>query len=222
MIISIDGASRRNGKPDCLSAGGVFIKTEDNRTRVMAGFEKFSTNQRGELQALQVVLSEMHEINPGKEDVVLVTDSEYLYNSVFKDWVGNWAGKGWVTADGSPVKNQDLWKNIHELLQRREDEGYIITIYHVKGHLMSLGKVTARDILLHDPTGKLLYETLWNKYEEAEMKKPDNFEKARGTFRRNHDFDLPDDIFKEFVVCNVVADYVAGTYIDRIDAEWIR
>ena len=25
LVIAIDGACRRNGKPDCVSAGGVFI-----------------------------------------------------------------------------------------------------------------------------------------------------------------------------------------------------
>ena len=54
LVISIDGACRRNGKPDCVASGAVFIKQydEDNNlvaTRPLSVWELKSTNQRGEL-----------------------------------------------------------------------------------------------------------------------------------------------------------------------------
>jgi ribonuclease HI len=221
VIIAIDGSSRRNGKPDCLAAGGVFIK-QDDVYHVAAAYEKYATNQRGEMHGLVASLSLIDKHNPGFEDVILVTDSEYIFNAVYKDWLGNWERKNWKTADNSDVKNQDLWKQIHALLQARRDEGHEINIYHIKGHLLSLGKVTARNSLYTDKSGKQLFDTLWAKYDEAVLAKPDDFELAKDLFSRNHGFRLDEPTFKLFVVMNTVADYVAGTHIDNIDQAWIR
>lgn len=214
MIIAIDGASRRNGKPDCLAAGGVFIK-QDGTYKTAAGYDTPSTNQRGELVGLLAALETMGDLDP--QDVILVTDSEYLYNAIYKDWLTGWANKGWKTASGDPVKSQDLWVKIADLLQRRRVEGYDINIYHIKGHLVSLGKVTASNILHKDPSGELLYLTIWEKYEADKLKHPDKFYNAYELFERNHGFPIDESSFKVFVVMNTVADYVAGTYCDKID-----
>ena len=61
LLISIDGACRRNGKPDCVSAGGVFIQQFDSKlnlqqTSILSNYETASTNQRGELLALLTAL----------------------------------------------------------------------------------------------------------------------------------------------------------------------
>ena len=55
LTISIDGACRRNGKPDCTASGGVFYYGNTDgvkRCGVLSAYEYNSTNQRGELLAL--------------------------------------------------------------------------------------------------------------------------------------------------------------------------
>ena len=44
---------------------------------------------------------------PDGADVVVVTDSQLMLNSMTV-WLPGWKKKGWKTAAGKPVKNQDL------------------------------------------------------------------------------------------------------------------
>jgi len=41
--------------------------------------------------------------------VTLHTDSKYVLDGITK-WIFGWQKKGWKTADGKPVKNEDLWR----------------------------------------------------------------------------------------------------------------
>jgi ribonuclease HI len=44
---------------------------------------------------------------PAGSDVCIVTDSRLMLDSMTK-WIQGWKRKGWTTAGGDPVKNQDL------------------------------------------------------------------------------------------------------------------
>lgn len=218
VILSIDGACRRNGKPDCLSAGSVFAKGDTLSKQLC--FEYFSTNQRGELSALVVALYHANQLCD--EDTYLVTDSEYIYNTLSKDWLTNWEMKGWLTASGDPVKNQDLWSRIAKQLHTAKDNDINIIPYHIKGHLISVGKVTAANIIEADPTCTVLYNTVSEKYNTAFAKNTDKFRHAWELFERNHGFKPPVDTFRELVICNTVSDLLAGYNADKMDAAWIR
>lgn len=213
MIIGIDGASRRNGKPNCLAAGSAFIEYDDETTTIKATSLLGATNQVGEMLGLLVGLRVA--VEKQEEDVYVITDSEFLYNAVTKDWVGNWAAKGWLTAGGDPVKNQPLWEEINGLLVQLQSE---LHMYHIKGHVISLGKVTAAKLLYSDPTGVSLRAALRDKFELDVVKKPEVAAHAQELFKRNHGFELDPAIFKKFVVINAVADYAAGTYADKVDS----
>jgi ribonuclease HI len=43
------------------------------------------------------------------------TDSEYVRRGV-TEWLASWKARGWRTADKKPVKNQDLWERLDELI----------------------------------------------------------------------------------------------------------
>ncbi len=47
----------------------------------------------------------------------MVTDSQLLVNSM-TTWLAGWKRKGWKTASGSPVKNQDLVQALDAEVQR--------------------------------------------------------------------------------------------------------
>lgn len=47
--------------------------------------------------------------------VEIVTDSEYVKNGITK-WIHGWKQKGWISSDKKPVKNQDLWKALDDLV----------------------------------------------------------------------------------------------------------
>ena len=92
LVISIDGACRRNGKPNCVSAGGVFIMHYNNaleltHTALKSNYELESTNQRGEMLALLTAIDYVYD---SKQSSQVITDSEYLFNTMTKNWCGNW------------------------------------------------------------------------------------------------------------------------------------
>ncbi len=58
----------------------------------------------------------------------IYTDSEYVRRGI-TEWVHNWKQRGWRTADKKPVKNQDLWQQLDELVGRHQLEWR-----WVKGH----------------------------------------------------------------------------------------
>lgn len=219
LFLAIDGACRRNGKPDCLSTGSVFIRSDKGHVDTVLKYENGSTNQRGELTALvEALMIAVDAHCGGEDDIYLITDSEYVYNAIHKEWVHSWDRKGWVTASGGAVKNQDLWMDAHASLVNLEDAPLDLTPYHIKGHLISVGKVTARNVIESDPTGLKLYDLVESKYEEQKMKKPDKFDEALELFNRNHGFTPPLNVFKRFVILNTVADLMAGYYADLIDS----
>ena len=49
-------------------------------------------------------------------DVELCADSEYVLKGI-DEWLDGWKRRGWRTAAKKPVKNDDLWQQIDELIQ---------------------------------------------------------------------------------------------------------
>lgn len=226
FVISIDGACRRNGKPDCLSAGGLFIQEfgesldEPVQTGTMAEYELQSTNQRGEMHALKAALEFLW---PRKQQAQIITDSEYLFNAMTKGWVTSWARKGWVTATGEPVKNKDLWEAIHRERKRCVDNNVEVMFYHIKGHCIPFGKVTANSLLSKDSTGQALFNEVKAKYATSQDKDSvkKNIEKAKGLSIKNNGFELDEETLSRFVCANVMADAIATKCVDTADALYL-
>jgi ribonuclease HI len=63
--------------------------------------------------------------------VHVVSDSTYVVNCFRNEWWVGWQRRGWRTAQGKPVANQDLWK---ELLALALDPERAVTFEWVKGH----------------------------------------------------------------------------------------
>lgn len=221
LILAIDGACRRNGKPDCVAAGGVFIQQYDEdlnvvKMQALTNYELKSTNQRGELLAL---LTALDHIWSAKQEAQIVTDSEYLFNAMTKDWCKSWSVKGWVTALNEPVKNQDLWKEIYHAYRRCVDAGLEISFYHIKGHCIPFGKVTATGLLNRDDTGAALYAEALLKYDAVSTtSRADVIKAANDLSERNNGFKLSEDKLKHFVVLNTMADAIATKCVEAADA----
>ena len=221
LVISIDGACRRNGKPNCVSAGGVFIQHFDEclnlvQTKALSNYETKSTNQRGELVAL---LTALDYIWSAKQETQIITDSEYLFNAMTRGWYKSWRHKSWVTATGEPVKNRDLWQAITQAFIRCEEAGIDITFYHIKGHCIPFGKVTANTLLTKDPTGRALLNEVHLKFAAVcDTTKKDLLIHANELSERNNGFKLSPANLKRFVVANVMADAIATKCVDAADA----
>jgi ribonuclease HI len=221
IIMAIDGACRRNGKPNCLSVGSVFTKTSNGEFRLAIVHEKVSTNQRGELKALTAALGLGATLTINTQDIYLITDSEYVFNTVSKDWIGNWRRKNWIAGSGEPVKNRDIWETAGVLLDSYKSNDVSLIPYHIKGHMLSFGKVAAANLIKADNSGKLLYDAVKLKLATNGLKQED-YDHAWQLFERNHGHTPPVDVFLEMIACNTVADLAAGYHADIIDAEWLK
>jgi ribonuclease HI len=66
---------------------------------------------------------------PPSSRVCIVTDSRLMLDSMTK-WIHGWKKRGWKTAGGDPVKNQDLVKALHAEIARHD----VVRWHWVKGH----------------------------------------------------------------------------------------
>ena len=210
--IAIDGACRRNGKPDCVASGSAFIKGP-NACSVIQVHEYRSTNQSGELLAL---IAALQYLGNQAVDAQIITDSEYLFNAMTNEWPKRWSNTGWKTSSGGEVKNRDLWEQVISAAAQVTGE---VAYYHIKGHCVPFGKVTAEDLVRRDPSGEMLYMALNKKFDAVAPTKAVAFEDAQNLSDKNNGFRLPKEIFREFVVLNSVADIFAVLEVEAADRE---
>lgn len=102
--IHTDGACLGNPGP----GGWAALLRHGDVERELAGGETPTTNNRMELLAAIMALEALRQ--PCR--VVLSTDSQYVQKGI-AEWLPNWVRRGWKTAGGTPVKNQDLWQRLH-------------------------------------------------------------------------------------------------------------
>ena len=223
LVISIDGACRRNGKPDCVASGAVFIKQYDDdnnlvATRPLSVWELKSTNQRGELLAL---LKALDYIYASEQHAQIITDSEYIFNAMTKNWFVGWESRGWKTAMYEPVKNSDIWKSIKQVYDKCiNDKNLEVLFYHIKGHCIPFGKVTANTLLDKDTSGMTLLNEVYKKYDKVSStpKREQLLCSANELSLKNNGYTLSDALLRDFVVANTVADAIATKCVDIADS----
>jgi ribonuclease HI len=81
------------------------------------GSHPHTTNNRMELTAAIEGLKRLKE----SCSVEIITDSEYLKNGI-TSWIHGWKRKNWKSSDGKPVKNQDLWMALDELVAAHQTQ----------------------------------------------------------------------------------------------------
>ncbi|WP_062269917.1 ribonuclease HI [Endozoicomonas arenosclerae] len=95
-----DGACKGNPGP----GGWGVVMRYGTAEKGLYGGEDETTNNRMELMAAIVGLETLTR----SCQVRLTTDSQYVRKGI-TEWMTGWKRKGWKTAAGKPVKNQDLW-----------------------------------------------------------------------------------------------------------------
>ena len=142
--IYTDGACSGNPGP---GGWGVVVYFTDGSMQELGGRAAATTNNRMEMQAAIAALEFLATAKQA-EPIALYTDSEYVKNGVTK-WVAGWKKKGWKTAQGKAVLNQDLWQTLDELNSKQVEWRY------VRGHAGDVGNercdVIARSFALGKP-----------------------------------------------------------------------
>ena len=118
-----DGACSGNPGP---GGWGALIRFDDGSIEEFGGFSSETTNNRMELSAALEVLKRLKNLSI-QENLKIRTDSKYLIEG-FTKWIIGWKKKGWKTASGKSVLNQDLWLK----LDAARING--VSLQYVKGH----------------------------------------------------------------------------------------
>lgn len=82
------------------------------------------TNQQTEIYAVTMALRKLKR----KCKVMVLTDSKYVIKGC-TEWVGGWSKRGWMTTQGGPVKNKELWQDLMHEVSKHD-----LLFKWVKGH----------------------------------------------------------------------------------------
>ena len=96
-----------------------------NHKKEISGANPNTTNNIMELTAVVEAL----KLIKFPCSIKVYSDSAYVINGFTQGWIYNWMKKGWKTADGSPVKNKELWQTLYQYTQIHK-----IEFIKVKGH----------------------------------------------------------------------------------------
>lgn len=108
IYIYSDGACK--GNPGAGGWGALLVA--DGHRKEICGGEANTTNNRMEMTAVIRALESLKR----PSTVEVHTDSQYVQKGV-SEWMAGWKRRNWRTADGKPVKNQDLWLQLDALSQ---------------------------------------------------------------------------------------------------------
>ena len=122
-LVWTDGACSGNPGPGGWAA--IVVPPGPADPVELSGGEAHTTNDRMEYTA---ALEGLRFLPPGSIACV-VTDSRLMLDSMTK-WIAGWKRKGWRTAGGDPVKNQDLVKALDAEIARHSE----VRWHWVKGH----------------------------------------------------------------------------------------
>ena len=130
-----DGACRGNPGP---GGWGAILRYQD-REKELHGGERETTNNRMELTAAIEALKALNE----SCRVDVYTDSVYVRDGITR-WLARWEARGWRTAAKKPVKNQDLWMELADLVEKHD-----VRWHWVKGHAGHPGNERADELANH-------------------------------------------------------------------------
>ncbi|GAA1837073.1 RNase H family protein [Agromyces salentinus] len=119
ITAAADGSALGNPGP----AGWAWYVDDDHWA---AGGWKHATNNQGELRAVLELFRATAHLD---DDLLVLCDSQYVINCITK-WMQGWKRKGWRKADGKPVLNVELLKELDEELAGRR-----YRFEWVKGHV---------------------------------------------------------------------------------------
>jgi len=123
VLVWTDGACRGNPGPGGWAA--IVVAPGEASSSELSGCDPATTNNRMELTA---VLEGLRSLAHGSV-VCVVTDSRLIIDSMTK-WIGGWKRRGWRTAAGDPVKNQDLILALEAEIARHRQ----VRWHWVRGH----------------------------------------------------------------------------------------
>jgi ribonuclease HI len=151
IIAACDGASK--GNPGPAAWAWVIADDRGEPVRWEAGPLGTATNNVAELTALERLLAAV------EPDVALEVrmDSQYAMKAV-TTWLPGWKRKGWRTAAGKPVANQELVVRIDALLAGRAVDFRYVPAHQVDGDRLNdfADRAASHCAVVQEPAGSRL------------------------------------------------------------------
>jgi ribonuclease HI len=122
-LVWTDGACSGNPGPGGWAA--IVVAPGGAETVELSGGAPHTTNNRMEYTAALEGLRSL----PQSSRVCIVTDSLLMLKSM-TIWIAGWKRRGWKTAGGEPVKNQDLLRALEQEIARHD----AVRWHWVRGH----------------------------------------------------------------------------------------
>ena len=125
MEIYCDGSCQGNGTANAEGGFGVVVVDNGEVVNTYAEMHRQTTNNRMELRA---VIEAVRALKVSCK-IAIHTDSAYVCNAFHQNWLNNWQANGWKTSSKRDVENQDLWRELLDVLS-----AHTYTFVKVKGH----------------------------------------------------------------------------------------
>jgi len=133
-----DGACSQNNQKNWYGGWGVYAKHLDKIIKKY-GSDMSTTNNRMELKAFINGIKEAIKLRDNNEEIVINTDSAYIYNCLTRGWYEKWRSNGWKTSKKTPVKNKMLWIELIDYWEKIPK----LSVNKVRAHSNSYGNGVA-------------------------------------------------------------------------------
>ena len=109
-LLFTDGACSGNPGKGAWAFVAIHLETNLGDSEVIEGadFSDQTTNNKMELTAVLKAIEWLAERK--FDEAVIWTDSKYVQEGL-SSWIYGWQRNNWVTKEGNPVSNQELWKH---------------------------------------------------------------------------------------------------------------
>lgn len=137
ITVFTDGAC--SGNPGPGGWGAILSIPSLNQVCELGGADHQTTNNRMEMlasiEALRRIESSLksHPEKIHEQEINLYTDSTYIIRGITQ-WIFAWKRRGWVSSQGEPVLNQDLWQELDALIFKLKRSRLPVHWIYVRGH----------------------------------------------------------------------------------------
>lgn len=121
VIIYTDGACSGNPGP----GGWAALLQWNGREKKITGGAAYTTNNRMEMKAIIEAMKALKKPCHAK----IHSDSALIINTFEQNWIDSWQKRGWKKANKKNVENQDLWKEMLQVI-----DPHTVSWVKVKGH----------------------------------------------------------------------------------------
>lgn len=127
IVLFTDGAASGNPGP---AGWAALLITSGEKITELGGHVPHATNNQMELMA---TIRGIQAAKAFGREITLYTDSKYVIRGA-TEWLKGWKKNGWITSQGEPVLNRELWEQLSPLIESTE-----IDWQYVPGHSGIIG-----------------------------------------------------------------------------------